>query len=359
MATKHAIILSGGGAKGAYEIGVLKALLPGYARTVSGGREIHPVVYTGTSVGAFNAAYMVSRPDQPQAATLAELESLWRNRLASSHTRPNGVLRFRVNPFEMMNVDRMLVDPFAPLRHLVQDGAYFTKDAIERAELFFKSNDPVTDRMIRLLDFSAFVATDKLAELVRDTINLESIRANDARALIIAATNWEKGEVKLFGNLEPKGELANLVQLDDKIGHLAILASTAIPGVFPPVEIYHTKYVDGGLLLNTPLGPALRGLRAIAPDEDEYVLHVIYLDPDLKDVPLDHANNTMETLNRSRPASQAGLRRDQKVPGIQVARLASDGAPGRLGGGRKIAGVEIELGELEMRSRRPETRLAA
>ena len=70
---------------------------------------------------------------------------------------------------------------------------------------------------------------------------------------------------------------------------------------------------DGGLLLNTPLGPALRGLRAIAPGEDEYVLHVIYLDPDLTGVPLDQTNNTMETLNRFNALSFASqVNRDIK-----------------------------------------------
>ena len=89
-----------------------------------------------------------------------------------------------------------------------------------------------------------------------------------------------------------------MCSLDDKIGHLAILASTAIPGVFPPVEINHTKYVDGGLLLNTPLAAALDALRARAPHEEGYVIHVIYLDPDLKDVPLGQGTNTLDTMNR-------------------------------------------------------------
>ena len=313
MATKHAVILSGGGAKGAYEIGVLKALLPGYAPMVNDGREMDPVVFAGTSVGSYNAAYLVSRSDLSPLAALAELEAIWRNRIASGPTRPNGVFRFRANPLDAMDVERVLADPLAPLRDILQDGAFFTKAAIERVELFFKSKQRLANRMIGLADFSVFVSTDKLADLIRQTLDLEKIRANKQRGLLIAATNWEEGAVKLFGNLEASGELEGLDELNDKIGHLAVLASTAIPGVFPPVEIYHTKYVDGGLLLNTPLGPALRGLRAMAPGESEYVLHVIYLDPDLRDVPLDQANGTMETLNRFSALSFASqVNRDVK-----------------------------------------------
>jgi predicted acylesterase/phospholipase RssA len=310
---KHAVILSGGGAKGAYEIGVMKALFPGYSKSVSGGREIDPVAYTGTSVGSFNAAYMVSRPNQDTKQTLAELERIWRTEIAGSPTRPNGVLRFRANPFELMDLDRLAADPLAPFRNLLEDTAFFARESIERAQIFFRSQERLNRRAIQLIDLSTFVATDKLGRLIRERIALPEVRRNQDQALVVAATNWEQGDVKLFGNLEPIGELAGICPLDDKTGHLAILASTAIPGVFPPIEINHTKYVDGGLLLNTPLGPALRALRTIAPDEESYVIHVIYLDPDLKDVPFNHVNNTMDTLNRYTALSFASqVNRDVK-----------------------------------------------
>ena len=358
MATKHAVILSGGGAKGAYEIGVLKALLPGYAPMVNDGREMDPVVFAGTSVGSYNAAYLVSRPDLSPLAALAELEAIWRNRIASGPTRPNGVFRFRANPLDAMDVERVLADPLAPLRDILQDGAFFTKAAIERVELFFKSKQRLANRMIGLADFSVFVSTDKLADLIRQTLDLEKIRANKQRGLLIAATNWEEGAVKLFGNLEASGELEGLDELNDKIGHLAVLASTAIPGVFPPVEIYHTKYVDGGLLLNTPLGPALRGLRAMAPGESEYVLHVIYLDPDLRDVPLDQANGTMETLNRFNALSFASqVNRDVKKArqinqALELLRL--NGGTGRRAG-PALARVEESVRALVKDRHRPLT----
>lgn len=293
---KHAVILSGGGAKGAYEIGVMKALFSGYVKTIAEGREIEPVAYTGTSVGSYNAAYLAAHAHEDARTALADLESIWRNRIASNYNRPNGVLRFRANPFDGMEVERLIADPFQPLRNFLQDSAFFAKDSIERAEVFFRSQERLTRRAIQLIDFSAFVCTDRLGELIRDTVSLDRIRNSEKRALVIAATNWEKGEVQLFGNV--KHRMPEVTELDDKIGHRAILASAAIPGVFPPIDILHTKYVDGGLLLNTPLGPAIKALRAAAPRSDDYVLHVIYLDPDLKDVPFGQGNNTMDTLNR-------------------------------------------------------------
>ncbi|MEQ1728793.1 MAG: patatin-like phospholipase family protein [Vicinamibacterales bacterium] len=296
MATKHAVVLSGGGAKGAYEIGVMKALLGGHAKTVSDGAAIHPVVYAGTSVGSYNAAYMVSRPDRSPLVAIAELETIWRNRIASSPTRPNGVLRFRFNPLDWLDVSRLLADPLAPLRHFVEDGAFVIKDAAWRAELFLKAKEPLATRFSTLLDFGAFVSTEAFADLVRGTIDLQAIRSNHEQVLIVAATNWEEGVAVLFSNRD-KHSVESPASMDDKTGHLAIMASAAIPGVFPAIEVFNRKHVDGGVLLNTPLEPALRGLRSVAP-EDEHVLHVIFLDPNLKDIPLGPGHGTMEALNR-------------------------------------------------------------
>jgi predicted acylesterase/phospholipase RssA len=69
-----------------------------------------------------------------------------------------------------------------------------------------------------------------------------------------------------------------------------ILASTAIPGIFPPVIIEGDSYVDGGLIMNTPLLPALRAGAA--------TLHVVYLDPAVKAIPIDALQSTLDTMSR-------------------------------------------------------------
>jgi len=61
--SKVAVVLSGGGAKGAYQVGVLKALRE---------RGVVPDIYCGTSVGAFNGGMLAS------GRTLDEVEALWR-----------------------------------------------------------------------------------------------------------------------------------------------------------------------------------------------------------------------------------------------------------------------------------------
>ena len=55
----QAITLSGGGAYGAFEVGVIKALMGGHA-AVTAGEALDPQIFTGTSAGAFLAAVLLS-----------------------------------------------------------------------------------------------------------------------------------------------------------------------------------------------------------------------------------------------------------------------------------------------------------
>jgi predicted acylesterase/phospholipase RssA len=97
---------------------------------------------------------------------------------------------------------------------------------------------------------------------------------------VIAATNWEMGIVRFFENHD----------MTDQLGPLAILSSTAIPGVFQPVACGAQVYVDGGVLLNTPLEPAI--------DRGANVLHVISLFPSVDKIPLGTIDSTLSTVYR-------------------------------------------------------------
>jgi NTE family protein len=58
------LVLAGGGARGAYEVGVLAKLLPWLGK--------RPEVIVGTSVGALNAAYIATHADQDITALIEE-----------------------------------------------------------------------------------------------------------------------------------------------------------------------------------------------------------------------------------------------------------------------------------------------
>ena len=68
------------------------------------------------------------------------------------------------------------------------------------------------------------------------------------------------------------------------------MASTAVPGIFPPVDVGKDMCVDGGLVQNTPLKPAIQ---MGATD-----MHVVYLNPDPSLIPLQGQPSTIDTLLR-------------------------------------------------------------
>src|SRR2546429_4110190 len=101
---KQAVILSSGSAYGAYEVGVLKALLTGQAAQ-SKYPNLDPDIYTGTSVGAVNAAVMVSQSGLgvPGPEAIAFLENAWLNIISESSQKcGNGAYRIRANPFRYL-----------------------------------------------------------------------------------------------------------------------------------------------------------------------------------------------------------------------------------------------------------------
>src|SRR5437868_3503224 len=77
-ANPSAIVLSGGGATGAYEVGVLKALLGG-ASPATNFSPLRPDIISGTSIGAFNAAALVSRSWESCLAAVTHLEQVWKD----------------------------------------------------------------------------------------------------------------------------------------------------------------------------------------------------------------------------------------------------------------------------------------
>src|SRR6266508_142529 len=99
----NALVLSGGGAYGAYEVGVVQAL---FEKQVLGAIE----VVTGTSVGAFNAALLAAHGGGPGA--VARLHDVWLHRIAAaSPGAGNGVLRIRGNLLDLLRPADLLGRP--------------------------------------------------------------------------------------------------------------------------------------------------------------------------------------------------------------------------------------------------------
>jgi predicted acylesterase/phospholipase RssA len=277
----QAVILSGGGAYGAYEIGVLKALLTGQAAQ-SKYPNLDPDIYTGTSVGAVNAAVMVSQNGQGVSApeAIAFLEDAWLKIISESSQKcGNGAYRIRANPLRYLK-PQCLTNPGQVLAEITGDSAYLAENFLTRTLNFFNSRGSIPTRALEFVDLSSFVSPEPFHQLVKDVISLESVQRSN-KALRVVAANWATGEVKTFENKD----------FTEEYGHQAVLASAAIPGFFPPQYIAGQPYVDGGAVMNTPLNCAV--------EAGGTILHVIYLDPDIDQLPLKVLQNTYNTLDRT------------------------------------------------------------
>jgi NTE family protein len=222
----RAIVLSGGGARGAYEVGVLDYVLRTLPRHLG-----HPVrfdVITGTSVGALNAAWLAATSDDP-ATGIRGLKEVWQA------TRVSEILHLPYS--EVMSVLSALVAGRLP-------------GEISRADR----------RMGGLLN------TAPIDALVREKIPWDRITPNlnagHFDALSVTATAVSTGQTIVFvQNRDGVPEWSmdrRRVAVPVQIRADHCLASAAIPLLFPAVKVGAQFYCDGALRQNTPVTPALR-----------------------------------------------------------------------------------------------------
>ena len=214
------VVLSGGGARAAYQIGVLR----GVAR-ILGRSSANPFsVISGTSAGAINAATLATHADSFRRGT-ARLTRLWRNIEVSSVYRADLAT---VSTHGMRWLSAVLIGGRGP----------------QRAASMF-DNAPLGRLLKRELALS--LVQKRIAE-------------GQLRALAINATSYTTGHAVSFFDGAPsivpwqrtrrRGERATI-----RTEHL--LASTAIPFIFPAVRVGSEYYADGSMRQTAPLSAAL------------------------------------------------------------------------------------------------------
>lgn len=226
----RALVLSGGGARGAYEAGVLRYILDAVPEET--GEPVDFDIICGTSVGAINTTWLAAMLHEPQRCG-QRLWYLWRTLEFSDIIKPSYGEIWRL------------------LRQLVQQSRMFNID------------EPPEERSRRggLIDTSFF------RDLVREEIPFQHISRNLNRGLIdalaVSATDVVSGRTTIFaqtasGELPPWSRDPRRVAVAGPITADKVLASAAIPIIFPAIQIGGRWYSDGGLRQNTPLSPALR-----------------------------------------------------------------------------------------------------
>jgi predicted acylesterase/phospholipase RssA len=275
---KTAVTLSGGGAYGAYEVGVLKSLVNGQSRAVN-GVSLQPAILTGTSVGAFNAAVLTMLPGRAIEA-VERLERIWLDDIADGGgAGGNGVYRIRGNPEGYLE-GSTLKHPLAPLLRAAADVAFIGSRSVTQVTQFFTSGGSLANRALGLIDISALISVEPFDELLKKTIDPERIRSSPI-VLCAVATDWRSGQPRVFHNSD----------FTDAEGRDAVKASASIPGIFPATTIGDRTYVDGGVVMNTPISYAV--------DAGANEVHLVYMNPAVRDVPLHKNEGTIDVFDRA------------------------------------------------------------
>jgi NTE family protein len=220
-----ALMLSGGGARAAYQVGFLRLLAREFP-------DVVPGILTGVSAGGINAAYLAARQDS-FAVKVEQLAEVWTSiriddvfkvelhELASRTLRWGGRLlgggRYPLTPA------RSLVDT-APLRALLE----------------------------RLLQADG----RNIPGIAR------SLHAGWLRAIALTASSFTTGQsVTWVQTREDCGielwERPQRKSLSCGLGVEHVMASAALPFFFPAVEVEGHWYGDGGIRLTAPLSPAV------------------------------------------------------------------------------------------------------
>jgi NTE family protein len=213
------LVLAGGGARGAYEIGALAELLPAL-------EDDQPQILIGTSIGALNAACLAANAHLEVEQRMEAAKALWRS------------LR--------------LGDALEPIVSFAEAGRFVSALGevlgVRGARLF------------SLLDPAP------LADTLEQRIDFEQLRQNigtKLHAMAVVATSGVTNLSVVFhqGGVHPAAdELRGIRYVETELTEQHVLASAAIPVAFPAVEVEDRRapgwYFDGGTRLNTPIKPA-------------------------------------------------------------------------------------------------------
>ncbi len=200
-AKQTALVLQGGGALGAYEVGAIKALCEQLGR--------NPDIVTGVSIGALNAAVLAGGRGDP----MEMLATMWH---------------------DLSTLDI----PFSP--SVVEESlGVFGKRAMYYINPLY---------MAAPLLATSMYDTSPLRRSIDRWVDFNKLNSSETY-VAVSAVNIVSGELETFDNRQGLS-----------VDHL--IACTGLPPAFPITRLDDSAYWDGGLVSNAPLGRALNALQA-------------------------------------------------------------------------------------------------
>lgn len=219
----RALVLSGGGARAAYQAGLLKALSDLLTEHGFTGQPFR--VYTGESAGAINVSLLASHAHDFARGT-AELWDCW-------------------NDLEMSDI--LATSPASLLSNASRWAAELSLGGVlsRQKPVFLLDNSPLRQYL------KPKIAFGRIRDLLQE---------NKLQGLGISVTNYATGSAITFYDSSQGASpwtRSHRLGLPSKLELEHVMASTAIPILFPPVRIGQTYYGDGSVRLKAPLSPAI------------------------------------------------------------------------------------------------------
>lgn len=221
MTEKIGLVMTGGGARAAYQVGVTRALF----EIIKKDKNLFEVI-SGNSAGAINACYLGANVENWDTAT-NNLIDIWKT------VQPEYVYDLRTTTISELGLKLFSA---AALGGVTQAG----------------------HQINYLLD------TKPLKNFLEKVINFESlnnnIKNNHIHGLALSATNYNSGSSVIFyqghETIKDWARSDRFSHREDlNIHHL--MGSAAIPFFFPPTKIGSSYYGDGCIRQTTPLSPAI------------------------------------------------------------------------------------------------------
>jgi NTE family protein len=218
------LVLTGGGARAAYQAGVLKGIAEITADMLDG---VWPFpVLVGSSAGAVNSTYLAAQRGHPFGKAAAELCRLW----------------------QALRTERIIRTDLASLSGLALS---WLRDLSlggllgESRSTHLLDTRPLRDFLKTQLDFQAIA---------------DHLKNDRLYGMAVSATNYQTGTTVIFFDgapaIQPWIRSTRVAQRTElTLRH--VMASAAIPIFFQPVRLNGSYYGDGCVRLNTPLSPAI------------------------------------------------------------------------------------------------------
>ena len=235
-----ALMLSGGGARGAYQVGVLRRIARECPTAVPG-------ILTGVSAGGINAAFLAAN-QEPFTGKLETLSAVWE--------------RLRID--DVFNVD---------LRALTERGLRWGSRLLAGGKHPLRPARSMIDTAPLRALLERLLQPDSTGEIPGIKRSLE---AGWLQAIALTGSSYTTGQSvtwvqKRDGCAIGTWERPQRKSEDCLLGVEHVMASSALPFLFPAVKVNGAWYGDGGIRLTSPLSPAVHlGARRILAVSTRY-----------------------------------------------------------------------------------------